>query len=289
MRKEGSSLQIRSPSRRRPDASPERALITAHGRPATLLMLLAGLMVLMLAIPVVMLLWRGLTSDFVSYLGSPGVQSAMRLSLSTSLLATGLALILGTPLAYILARWRFRGRTLVEVLVDLPIVLPPSVAGIALLAAFGRRSVLGGALTSFGISLPFTTAAVVLAQAFVAAPLFIRAARIGFNSVDAQMEEAAHTEGASQWQMLRHVLLPLTGRAVFGGLVLCWARALGEFGATILFAGNLPGVTQTMPLAIFIGFQQDLGVALALASILLLVSGAVLAILRRVETQAIAY
>jgi len=103
------------------------------------------------------------------------------------------------------------------------------------------------------------------------------------------MEEAAHTEGASQWQMLRHVLLPLTGRAVFGGLVLCWARALGEFGATILFAGNLPGVTQTMPLAIFIGFQQDLGVALALASILLLVSGAVLAILRRVETQAIAY
>lgn len=289
MGKEGSSLQIRSPSLRRPDASPERALVTTHGRPAMLLMLLAGLMVLMLAIPVVMLLWRGLTSDFASYLGNPGVQSAMRLSLSTSLLATGLALILGTPLAFILARWRFRGRTLVEVLVDLPIVLPPSVAGIALLAAFGRRGVLGGALTSLGISLPFTTAAVVLAQAFVAAPLFIRAARIGFNSVDPQMEEAAHTEGASQWQMLRHVLLPLTGRAVFGGLVLCWARALGEFGATILFAGNLPGVTQTMPLAIFIGFQQDLGVALALASILLLVSGAVLAILRRVETQAIAY
>lgn len=254
-----------------------------------LFVLLAGLMVLVLAVPVLMLLWRGLTSDPLRFLADPTVQAALRLSAWTSSLATAAALILGMPLAYLLARNRFPGRTWLEVLVDLPIVLPPAVAGIALLAAFGRRSLIGAALAQLGISLPFTTAAVVLAQVFVAAPLFIRAARIGFNSVDVQIEEAAYTEGASQWQLFRHVMFPLTGRALFAGLVLCWARALGEFGATILFAGNLPGRTQTMPLAIFIGFQQDIGIALALASILLVVSGLVLAVLRRVESEARLY
>ncbi|MCJ7511508.1 MAG: ABC transporter permease [Anaerolineales bacterium] len=279
----------RSPSRRSPDASPDRTLVAARGRPVALFVLLAGLMVLVLAVPVLMLLWRGLTSDPLRFLADPTVQAALRLSAWTSSLATAAALILGMPLAYLLARNRFPGRTWLEVLVDLPIVLPPAVAGIALLAAFGRRSLIGAALAQLGISLPFTTAAVVLAQVFVAAPLFIRAARIGFNSVDVQIEEAAYTEGASQWQLFRHVMFPLTGRALFAGLVLCWARALGEFGATILFAGNLPGRTQTMPLAIFIGFQQDIGIALALASILLVVSGLVLAVLRRVESEARLY
>ncbi len=289
MRREGSFLLRRSSARINPDASPDRALATARGRPVPLFVVLAGLMVLLLGVPVLMLLWRGLTSDPFHFLRDPTVQSALRLSAWTSTVATAVALVLGMPLAYLLARNRFRGRTLLEVLVDLPIVLPPSVAGIALLAAFGRRSLLGAALAPLGVSLPFTTAAVVLAQVFVAAPLFIRAARIGFNTVESQLEEAAYTEGASQWQLFRHVMFPLTGRALFAGLVLCWARALGEFGATILFAGNLPGRTQTMPLAIFIGFQQDLGVALALASILLVISGLVLAVLRKIESEARLY
>jgi len=288
-RKGAFSLLRRSPFQLSPDASPDRAQARARGRPVPLFVLLGGLMALLLALPVAMLLWRGLTSDPLGFLADPTVQAALRLSALTSGISTGVALILGMPLAYLLARNRFRGRTLLEVLVDLPIVLPPSVAGIALLVAFGRHSVLGSALAPLGISLPFTTAAVVLAQVFVAAPLFIRAARIGFNGVDAQLEEAAYTEGASQWQLFRHVMFPLTGRALFAGLVLCWARALGEFGATILFAGNLPGRTQTMPLAIFIGFQQDLGVALALAAILLIVSGLVLAVLRKVESEARLY
>jgi molybdate transport system permease protein len=279
----------RSPARLNPDASPDRALVTARGRPVPLFILLGGLMVVLLAVPVLMLLWRGLTSEPLRLLADPTVQAALRLSAWTSSAATLIALILGMPLAYLLARNRFAGRTLLEVLVDLPIVLPPSVAGIALLVAFGRRGLLGAALVPLGVSLPFTSAAVVLAQVFVAAPLFIRAARLGFNAVDAQLEEAAYTEGASQWQLFRHVMFPLTGRALFAGLVLCWARALGEFGATILFAGNLPGRTQTMPLAIFIGFQQDLGIALALASILLIVSGLVLGVLRKIESEARLY
>ena len=279
----------RSPARLNPDASPDRALVTARGRPVALFILLGGLMVVLLAVPVLMLLWRGLTSEPLRLLADPTVQAALRLSAWTSSAATLIALILGMPLAYLLARNRFAGRTLLEVLVDLPIVLPPSVAGIALLVAFGRRGLLGAALAPLGVSLPFTSAAVVLAQVFVAAPLFIRAARLGFNAVDAQLEEAAYTEGASQWQLFRHVMFPLTGRALFAGLVLCWARALGEFGATILFAGNLPGRTQTMPLAIFIGFQQDLGIALALASILLIVSGLVLGVLRKIESDARLY
>jgi molybdate transport system permease protein len=279
----------RSPAGINPDASPDRALVTARGRPVPLFILLGGLMVVLLAVPVLMLLWRGLTSEPLRLLADPTVQAALRLSAWTSSAATLIALILGMPLAYLLARNRFAGRTLLEVLVDLPIVLPPSVAGIALLVAFGRRGLLGAALAPLGVSLPFTSAAVVLAQVFVAAPLFIRAARLGFNAVDAQLEEAAYTEGASQWQLFRHVMFPLTGRALFAGLVLCWARALGEFGATILFAGNLPGRTQTMPLAIFIGFQQDLGIALALASILLIVSGLVLGVLRKIESEARLY
>jgi molybdate transport system permease protein len=279
----------RSPARLNPDASPDRALVTARGRPVPLFILLGGLMVVLLAVPLLMLLWRGLTSEPLRLLADPTVQAALRLSAWTSSAATLIALILGMPLAYLLARNRFAGRTLLEVLVDLPIVLPPSVAGIALLVAFGRRGLLGAALAPLGVSLPFTSAAVVLAQVFVAAPLFIRAARLGFNAVDAQLEEAAYTEGASQWQLFRHVMFPLTGRALFAGLVLCWARALGEFGATILFAGNLPGRTQTMPLAIFIGFQQDLGIALALASILLIVSGLVLGVLRKIESEARLY
>jgi molybdate transport system permease protein len=249
-----------------------------------LLFLLPALLLLGLwLIPLAALLLRGLGAGALRYWADPMVQQALRLSLLTSSIATGLVLLTGTPLAYAMARWEFRGRALLDVLIDLTLVLPPAVAGVALLIAFGRRGVLGPLLTQLGVSLPFTTAAVVMAQAFVAAPFFVRAARIGFEAVDPQLEEAATTEGASQWQLFRFVMLPLAGRSVLSGLVLCWTRALGEFGATILFAGNMAGRTQTMPLAIYLGFERDVGVALALSVLLLLVSTLLLLTIRRLE------
>ena len=168
-------------------------------------------------------------------------------------------------------------------MIDLPIVLPPSVAGLALLIAFGRRGLFGSTLNLFGISLPFTTTAVVLAQTFVAAPLFVRAARIGFTEIDKQLEEAAQVEGANQWQLFQEVMFPLAGRALLTGAILTWTRALGEFGATILFAGNLEGVTQTMPMAIYLGFERNIGVALTLSVVLIFVSIFLLMLTKRLE------
>jgi molybdate transport system permease protein len=184
-----------------------------------------------------------------------------------------------------LARWKFSGKAVIEMMVDLPVVLPPSVAGLALLIAFGRQGLLGSALSMFGISLPFTTAAVVMAQTFVSAPLFIRAARIGFAEIDMQLEEAAHVEGANQWQLFSEVMFPLAGRSLVSGAILSWTRALGEFGATLLFAGNLEGVTQTMPLAIYLGFERSLGVAVALSVVLVGVSALLLGVTRRLESK----
>lgn len=243
----------------------------------------AALLVLLWAVPLASLTWRGLRAGALPYLGDPMVVQALRLSLTTSTVAAALIVLTGTPLAYALSRWEFRGRRVVEVLIDLTLVLPPSVAGVALLIAFGRRGVLGPVLSAAGVSLPFTTAAVVMAQMFVAGPFFVRSARLGFDAVDPQTEEAATTEGASAWQLFRFVMFPLAGRGLIGGLVLCWTRALGEFGATILFAGNMAGVTQTMPLAIYLGFERDVGVALALSVLLLLVSSVLLVALRRLE------
>jgi molybdate transport system permease protein len=207
------------------------------------------------------------------------------LSLITSTLSVLLALITGTPLAYIQAHWNFRGKALVDMLVDLPVVLPPSVAGIALLMAFGRQGLIGIWLDAIGITIPFTTTAVVMAQVFVSAPFLVRSARIGFSAIDIQLEEAAKVEGASNWHIFRHIMLPLTGRALLAGTILSWARALGEFGATLLFAGNLEGTTQTMPLAIYVGFEQGLGVALVLSLILLAVSLILLTLVRRLEMR----
>jgi len=167
----------------------------------------------------------------------------------------------------------------------LPIVLPPSVAGLALLIAFGRRGLFGSMLNVVGISLPFTTAAVVLAQTFVAAPLYVRSARIGFTEIDEQLEEAAHVEGANQWQLFWEVMFPLAGRALLSGAILTWTRALGEFGATILFAGNLEGVTQTMPMAIYLGFERNLGIALSLSVVLIIVSVFLLMLTKRLEKR----
>jgi molybdate transport system permease protein len=246
--------------------------------PSAILLALFGL-------PLFAVISRSLNTNFFSYAFSEQALKALQLSLITSSITTGIAGIFGTPLAYTLSRWKFRNKSWIELLTDLPIVLPPSVAGLALLIAFGRQGLFGSALSIFGISLPFTTAAVVLAQIFVAAPLYVRSARIGFSGIDLQLEEAARVEGANNWQLFYEVMFPLAGRALLSGAVLTWTRALGEFGATILFAGNLEGVTQTMPMAIYLGFERNLGIALALSVVLIFVSVILLAITRKLENH----
>lgn len=243
------------------------------------------LLLALLALPVIALLWRAGTDGMLSLIAQPSAISALRLSLLTSTSSMLLAIIMGTPLAFVLARRKFTGKTFLELVIDLPIVLPPSVAGIALLIAFGRQGVFGAWLVPLGITLPFTTAAVVLAQTFVSAPLFVRAARIGFAEIERQVVEAAYVEGSNEWQLFRFIMFPLAGRAILSGAILAWTRAIGEFGATILFAGNLEGVTQTMPLAIYLGLERSLGVALALSTVLVFVSFLLLLLTRRVEAR----
>lgn len=246
--------------------------------------ILPGLLLLsLLGLPLLALFWHAAGQDFLTYALSDTALKALKLSLITSLASVGLSLLAGTPLAYVLARWEFPGRNLLEMLIDLPVVLPPSVAGLALLIAFGRQGLFGSWLALVGLSLPFTTTAVILAQTFVSAPLYVRSARIGFTGIEPQLVEAAHVEGANQWQMLSHVMLPLGGRALISGAILAWTRALGEFGATILFAGNLEGVTQTMPLAIYLGFERNLDVAVVLSVVLVLVSLLLLAMMRKLD------
>lgn len=242
-------------------------------------------MLALFLLPISAILIRSIGDNFFANAFSEQAFKALRLSLITSTITTLLAIIFGTPLAYMLARWKMRYKTGLELLIDLPIVLPPSVAGLALLIAFGRRGIFGSALEALGVSLPFTTPAVVLAQLFVAAPLYIRSARIGFAEVDEQLEEAANVEGANQWQMFTAVMLPLAGRALVSGAILTWTRALGEFGATILFAGNLEGVTQTMPMAIYLGFERNIGAALSLSVVLIFVSTLLLLLTRKLEKE----
>lgn len=241
------------------------------------------LLIFLLALPLLALFLRAAGNHFlIDALSSTALQ-ALRLSLVTSLISVSLSVLVGTPLAYVLARSPFPGRSTVELLMDLPVVLPPSVAGLALLIAFGRQGMVGSLLAPLGISLPFTTAAVVMAQMFVSAPLFVRSARVGFAGVDPQLEEAALVEGANQWQMFRDVMAPLAGKALVSGAMMTWMRALGEFGATILFAGNLPGVTQTMPLAIYLGFERNLDVAVVLSVELVLVSVMLLVVTKKLD------
>lgn len=249
------------------------------------LTLSAAPLLFLLCVPLLALVLRLDLAAFWANLGSPVVMQAIGLSLATTTVTTLLAIVLGMPLAYLLARRRFRGRTLVDTLIDLPMVLPPAVAGIALLIAFGRRGLVGAPLSDLGITISFTQIAVVLAQFFVAAPYFVKAASVGFATVEREVEQAAAIDGASAWNVFRHVTVPLAWPALLGGAVMTWARALGEFGATIIFAGNLPGRTQTMPLAIYIGFERDLNAALTLAVILLAVSFAVLALVKGLLRQ----
>ena len=243
---------------------------------------LAGLLALFLALPVAVLVIRSLDSEaLAAALATPVVIDALRLSLVTTAASLVLTVALGTPLAYLLARRRGPGSSLLETIVDLPIVLPPSVAGLALLLVFGRRGLLGESMELLGLTIPYTTAAVVLAQTFVAAPFFIRSARAGIAAVERDLEDAARVDGAAERQVFRSITVPLAAPALAAGLVMSWARALGEFGATIMFAGNLEGRTQTLPLVVYAEFQAGhLDASIAAAAILVLAAFGVLVAVR---------
>jgi molybdate transport system permease protein len=246
------------------------------------IVVLAGLLGLFLGLPVALLVARALFGgSLAAALGSGPVVDALALSLVTTAISLTLTIALATPLAHLLARRRFRGASIVETIVDLPIVLPPSVAGLALLLAFGRRGILGEPLAGLGIEIPFTTVAVVIAQMFVSAPFFIRAARAGFLAVDRHYEDAARVDGASERQLTWAITLPLAAPALASGIVMTWARALGEFGATIMFAGNFEGRTQTLPLVVYGEFQAGkVDASVAAAAILVVAAFGVLLAVR---------
>ena len=250
-------------------------------RPAAGIRPLAVAGVAFLVLPLVSLAVRTPWTSAVSLLGDPLVVDALRLSLTTSLLALAVATVLGLPLAWVLARTTFPGRRLVRALAVLPMVLPPVVGGVALLLAFGRRGLFGAPLeAATDVTLPFSTAGVVVAEAFVAMPFLVVTVEAGLRAMDRRYEDAAATLGASRWTVLRRVTLPLVGPSVGAGMALAWARALGEFGATITFAGNLPGETQTMPLAVSLALESDPQAAYLLSFLLLAISVAVLVGLR---------
>lgn len=222
-----------------------------------------------LTLPLLALLLRVPLERLWITLGTPAVYQAISLSLTTSAITTGVTILSGTPLAYLMARRQFPLKRVVDTIIDLPTVLPPAVAGVALLMAFGRRGMVGSYLEAWGLHIAFTQVAVVMAQTFVAAPLYLKSAIAGLAEVQPELEQAAALDGAGDWQVFRRITLPLARRALLTGVVMTWARALGEFGATIIFAGNFPGRTQTMPLAIYLGFELDLSVALTLSLLLM--------------------
>jgi molybdate transport system permease protein len=237
---------------------------------------------LFLGLPIGLLVVRAVFGgSLVAALGSAPVIDALVLSLVTTAISLALTIAIATPLAHLLARRRFRGASIVEAIVDLPIVLPPSVAGLALLLTLGRRGVIGEPLAAAGIAIPFTTIAVVIAQMFVSAPFFIRAARAGFHGVDRDYEDAARVDGATERQVAWSVTIPLAAPVLASGIVMTWARALGEFGATIMFAGNVAGRTQTLPLVVYGEFQAgDVDASVAAAAILILAAFGVLVAVR---------
>jgi molybdate transport system permease protein len=242
---------------------------------------LAAVAAAFFVIPLIGLVLRTPWASTWDQLRSPEVLTALRLSLLASFSATAIALVFGVPLAWTFARLSFPGRGVLRAVTVLPMVLPPVVGGVALLLAFGRHGLLGGWLaTSFGVHLPFTTAGAIIAETFVAMPFLVITVEAGLRSMDTRFEDAARTLGASRWTVLWRVTLPLVRPSLVAGAVLCWARALGEFGATITFAGNFPGRTQTMPLAVYLALETNQDAAIVLSLVLLAVSLAVLVGLR---------
>ncbi len=227
---------------------------------------LAGGALLLIVLPIGGLVWRSVQHPAWDF--GEGVGEALLLSLWTTFVSLCVIVLTGTPLAYLLSRWQFRGKRAVNVLIELPIVLPPAVAGLGLLVTFGKRGLLGGVLADFHLQLAFSTAGVVLAQTFVALPFYTRSAQVGFSTINPEIEEAAAVDGASQLGVFIFVTVPLASRALVSGLLLSWARALGEFGATIIFAGSLAGETRTMPLLVYYLIEYDLQAAIRAALIL---------------------
>jgi molybdate transport system permease protein len=250
------------------------------GIPAPLL-IPAVLGVVFLVLPLIGLVIRAPWSAIGPALAEPEVGQALRLSLLSATLATLASIVLGVPIAWVLARSQARGRTVLRALVTIPLVLPPVVGGVALFLVLGRQGIVGSWLNeNFGITIPFTTTAVVIAETFVAMPFLVISVEGALRAADARFEDVAATLGADRWTTFRRVTLPIIAPGVAAGAVLCWARALGEFGATITFAGNFPGTTQTMPLAVYLALQRDAEAAIALSLVLLAVSLATLLLLR---------
>jgi len=244
------------------------------------LALLLTLAMAFIALPVVALFLKSPPETILRSLHDPVVMDALRLSLTTSTITTIIVVVMGTPIAYVSARFNYFGKELADSLIDLPVIMPPAVAGIALLMAFGRMGIVGQHLNAFGISIAFTTLAVIIAQVFVSSPFYIRQARTSFEDVDLAYENAARTLGASRVYTFFHVILPIAMNGLISGAIMAFARSLGEFGATIMFAGNFQGRTQTMPLAIYTAMQGDLDVSLCLSIILVAISFVVILLVK---------
>jgi molybdate transport system permease protein len=238
-----------------------------------------------IALPVIALFLKSPLDKTLGSLYDPMVLDALRLSLMTSTLTTIVVVIMGTPIAYVSARFHYFGKELADSLIDLPVIMPPAVAGIALLVAFGRMGIVGHYLNAFGISIAFTTLAVIMAQVFVSSPFYIRQARTSFEDVDLAFENAARTLGASRAYTFFYVILPIAMNGLISGAIMAFARSLGEFGATIMFAGNFQGRTQTMPLAIYTAMQGDLDVSLCLSIILVAISFVVIVLVKKLTRR----
>ena len=238
------------------------------------------LAVAFIALPVASLFLKSPLDATIRSMQDPVVIDALRLSLTTSTLTILVVVLMGTPIAYVNARFHYPGKEIADSLIDLPVIMPPAVAGIALLMAFGRMGILGHYLNAFGFCIAFTTLAVVMAQVFVSSPFYIRQAKTSFEDVDMAFENAARTLGASRFYTFFHVILPMALNGLVSGAIMAFARSLGEFGATIMFAGNFQGRTQTMPLAIYTAMQGDLDVSLCLAMILVAISFLVIALVK---------
>lgn len=242
---------------------------------------------LFLLLPVVAIFADTSPATLIDSIGSGASRDALWLSLRTTLIALTVIVIVGTPAAYCLATREFRGKALVTTLIELPLVLPPAVAGIGLLAAFGPNGIFGSALSGAGIELVLQTAGVVVALVFVAAPFYLRQAQAAFESVEPSLLDAARTLGAGEAEAFARVAVPCAGQGIAAGMALAWGRALGEFGATLMFAGSFEGITQTAPLRIFATFSRDFPAALALSAVLVAVSGALLLTVKLISRSAL--
>lgn len=260
------------------------ACLSYMGQALFMLLLLAA--IAFIGLPMVALLWRSWQDHAWKNTFDERLIHALLLTFETTAYSLIIIILLGTPLAYILARWQFWGKRLINVMVELPIVMPPAVAGLGLLMAFGRRGMVGTVLyDEFGLRLAFTQEAVVLAQTFVAMPFYTRSAQLGFSGVDTEIENAALVDGASPFWRFVFVTLPLSWRAVLAGLLMSWARAIGEFGATILFAGSVSGRTQTMTLLIYNIFEQDIGAAVWTALLLIVLAALIILVTQLLVKQ----